>query len=274
MDIERFLSSIKNYDSRVIVAIGPHSPYACSEDLLLKCKEIADRENLYLTIHLAETLDEQTKFEERYGKREVEYLDDIGFLSSNVLAVHCVWLTKNEIRLLGKNGVKVVHCPTSNLKLGVGGVFPLSEFLRNGIPIGLGTDGAASNNSLSLFETMKHCALLHKYNAWDPTVAPAQMVFDFATVGGASALGLKNLSGSIAKGMPADLVLLDRHSPNLMPIISDGSIISHLVYSASGFNVSDVIVDGEVIYSDGRFMKVDAAKVYSEVEAAVSRLFS
>jgi len=262
-EAEKYLVEVKSLSSKIRGALGPHSPYTCSEELLYKCREIAEREKTPLTMHLAETMEEQVEFKEKHGVREVEYLDKIELLTGNLVAVHCVWLTKNEINLMADRKVKVVHCPTSNLKLAVGGVFPLPEFLERNVTIGLGTDGPASNNSLSMFETMKICALIHKHHRWDPSIAPAPLILDLATLGGAAVLNLK--IGCIVPGWEADIILLDEKKPNLIPICSKSTLISNLVYSTSGFNVTDVIIGGEMILHEGRFLKVDEEKVYGEV---------
>ncbi|MCX8169253.1 MAG: amidohydrolase [Candidatus Methanomethylicia archaeon] len=273
-DIYTFLNNIKDYEPRVIGALGPHSPYTCSDELLLKCKEIADKDNRLIQIHLAETMEEQYEFQEKHGKREVEYLHELGFLSPNLLAVHCVWLSKNEIRLLGDNNVKISHCPTSNMKLAVGGVLPLNECLKNNIVVSLGTDGAASNNSLNMFEVMKICALIHKHHTINPSIAPAKLVFDFGTINGAAAINYINSLGKIVEGGFADLVVLNMKSPNMMPLF-ENNIISHIVYAGiSQANVSHVIIDGEIVLLNGSLTKVDEGKLYEEVEKTFLNLFT
>ncbi|MCS7363903.1 MAG: amidohydrolase [archaeon GB-1867-035] len=273
-EVEKFIVDVKRFSPRVIGAIGPHAPYTCSEELLLKCVDIAEREDCLLHIHLAETRREQALFEEKFGVREVTFLSNLGFLSPKVLAAHCVWLSKNEVKLLGESGVRVAHCPVSNMKLAVGGVAPLPELIECGVTVGLGTDGPASNNSLDMFETMKFCSLIHKHHRWDPTMASAQLVLDLATINGAKAVMLENVCGRIAEGFAADLVLLNSFEVNLLPNIFPHSIVSHLVYSARGFNVSHVIVDGELIYSNGRFTRVDEGEIYSRFLSEVEKLLS
>lgn len=273
-EVEKFIVEVKRFSPRIVGAVGPHAPYTCSEELLLKCRDIAEREDCLLHIHLAETRGEQYLFEKKFGFREVVFLSNIDFLSSRVLAAHCVWLSKNEVKLLGEYGVRVAHCPVSNMKLAVGGVAPLPELIENGVVVGLGTDGPASNNSLDMFETMKFCSLIHKHHRWDPTIASSQFVLDLATVNGARAVMLESVCGRIVEGCAADLVLIDSSSVNLLPDIFSHSVISHLVYSVKGFNVSHVIVDGELIYSNGRFMRVDEREIYDEFLSEVERLLS
>ena len=206
------------HNPRITFVLGPHAPYTCSAEMLQWAKEFAEQNNVLLHIHIAETRREQADSQREHGMRVVEYMDKIGALSKNMLAAHCVWLTKGEVRLLANAGVKVVHCPVSNMKLASGGVAPLPEMFEAGIPVGLGTDGAASNNSLDMFETMKLSALLHKAHRWDPTVLNAQKTLDLATIEGARALGVNDQIGSLEAGKKADLILLDGNTPNLRPI--------------------------------------------------------
>ncbi|MEM2864950.1 MAG: amidohydrolase [Candidatus Bathyarchaeia archaeon] len=270
---EEYIRKIRDIkDPRIGIAISPHAPYSCSEETLLKAKEAAEREGIPLHIHLAETRREQVDFERNHGLREVEYLDKIGFLSPRLVAAHSVWLTRREIRLLAERGVKVAHCPVSNMKLAEGGTAPIPEMMEDGVTVSLGTDGAASNNCLDMFETMKICALAHKAHRWDPTVAPAQAVLDMATIGGAAALGLSHEIGSISEGMRGDIILIDLSSPNLRPIHAPSTLVSHMVYSAKGCNVDTVIVDGRILMHRRRLKTLDEAAVYSAVDSAVSSL--
>ncbi|MEM2136458.1 MAG: amidohydrolase family protein, partial [Candidatus Methanomethylicia archaeon] len=272
--IEEYLFKVKIYEPKIIGSIGPHAPYTCSEELLLKCKDIAERENRLIHMHLAETLEEQVKFEEKYGKREVEFLDNLDFLSSNVIAAHCVWLNKNEIRILSEHNVKISHCPISNLKLAIGGVLPLSECLKNNVTISLGTDSAASNNSLNMFEVMKYCALIHKHHTLDPSIAPANLIFDFATINGAKATNYVNSLGKIVENAPADLVLLNANSPNIMPIHSEKSVYSNIVYSnISSSNIYQVIIDGEIVCLNGKLTKIDETRIYHDINKVIKDLF-
>jgi 5-methylthioadenosine/S-adenosylhomocysteine deaminase len=183
----------------------------------------------------------------------VEYLDHIGFLGPDVLIAHAVWLTKRELDILAKRNVKVVHCPQSNMKLAGGGVMPLREMRERGITVALGTDSAASNNSLDMFREMHTCALLHKHHYWDPTAAAAQDVLDMATVQGAKVLGNDRI-GSIEEGKLADVITLDATELNLQPLKKE-RIISHLVYAANGCNVAEVIVDGKLLLKDRKFVR-------------------
>jgi 5-methylthioadenosine/S-adenosylhomocysteine deaminase len=257
---------------RIRFALGPHAPYTCSEDTLLWAKEFAEKNGAILHIHIAETRREQADFQRQHGMRVVEYLDKIGALSKNMLAAHCSWLTKSEVGLLAKAGASVAHCPVSNMKLATGGVAPLPEMFDAGIVVGLGTDGASSNNTLDMFETMKVCALLHKAHRWDPTVLNAQKVLDLSTIDGARALGAGGEIGSIEVGKRGDIVLLDGRAPNMMPVHGRDTIVSDLVYSASSANVDTTIVDGNVLMRNRQVKSLSVDEVLSKAQEAALQL--
>jgi len=270
---ERLYRFVQNLgESRIQFVLGPHAPYTCKEETLLRCKEISEKEKILIHTHIAETKKEQASFETNYGRREVEYLDKIGFLSPRLVAVHSVWLTRNEIELFRKHGVKVSHCPVSNMKLGDGGATPLPEMFEKGVPVSLGTDSASSNNCLDMFETMKICSLLHKAQRWDPTILPAQKVLDLATLGGAETLQIAEKVGSIEEGKAADIIVLDLNAPNMMPIHGKETILSDLVYSAKGMNVSVTIVDGHLLMAEGKFQTIDEHEVYRAAQKAAMDL--
>ncbi|MEM3452577.1 MAG: amidohydrolase family protein, partial [Candidatus Hadarchaeum sp.] len=232
---------------RILAMFGPHAPYTCSTECLQKVKELAKEFGVGIHIHLAESSEEVKQTTEKYGKRPVEYLNSIGFLGPEVLAAHCIWVTDKEIKLLKDNGVKPVHNPTSNMKMG-SGIAPVPEMLASGIPVALGTDGAASNNSLDMFKEMKLASLLAKARRLDPTVLPAMKALEMATINGAAALGLQAELGSLEVGKKADLIIVDLRKPHLSPM---HDIVSHLVYSASGSDVDTVIVDGKILMEKG-----------------------
>lgn len=258
--------------SRIRFALGPHAPYTCSAETLLWAKEFAKKNGLIFHIHLAETRKEQADSQQQYGARVVEYLNKIGVLCNRMLAAHCVWLTKSEVDLLAKAGVSVAHCPVSNMKLASGGVAPLPEMFERGVTVGLGTDGAASNNSLDMFETMKVCALLHKAQRWDPTVLNAQKVLDLATVEGARALGIEDEVGSIEAGKKADIIILDGKMPNMNPVHGKETIVSDLVYSASAANVNTTIVEGNVLMQNRQLRTMNLEQIVQSVSEITNKL--
>lgn len=265
-----YLRSLGN--SRIRFALGPHAPYTCSAETLIWAKEFAEKNGVIDHIHIAETRKEQADSQKQHGARAVEYLDKIGALSKNMLAAHCVWLTKSEVGLLAKAGVSVAHCPVSNMKLASGGVAPLPEMFDAGIPVGLGTDGAASNNTLDMFETMKVCALLHKAHRWDPTVLNAQKVLDLATIDGARALGIEHEVGSIEAGKKADIIILSANQPNMTPIHGKETVVSDLVYSTSSGNVDTTIVDGNILMENRKLKTVDLQETIQAANEIADKL--
>jgi len=241
---ENFIKEFKN-NSLVVPLIAPHGVYTCGEETLLRAKDIAEKYDTLMTIHISETRKEVYEHRKKTGMRPVEWLDKIGFLNNRIIAAHLVWLTLNEIKILAKNEVKASHNPTSNMKLANGGAMPLVEMLQNNILITLGTDSAVSNNNLDMFEVMKFAALLHKNERWRASITNAQMVLDFATVNAAKALGLN--AGSLEVGKLADIVVIDATEPNARPLRKE-TIVSNIVYSFSGLNVEHTIVNGKIVY--------------------------
>lgn len=257
---------VKNWqgtaNGRITTMFGPHAAYTCSQECLMQVKELARKYKVGIHTHIAETKEEVEIIEKKYGKRPVEHLNGIGFLGPEVLAAHCVWLTKHEIEVIKKRGVKPVHNPISNMKT-ASGFAPIPEMMEAGIPVALGTDGAASNNSLDMFNEMKFAALLSKVHRLDPTVVPAQAVLEMATIKGAIALGLQREIGSLEVGKKADIVLVDLKKPHLAPL---HNVVSHLVYSAVGSDVDTVIVDGEVLMEKGKVLTLDEDRVLKDVQ--------
>ncbi|AEG17132.1 amidohydrolase family protein [Methanobacterium paludis] len=257
-------------DGRIKVSFGPHSPYTCSEELLEGVRKEADKYGLKIHIHASETQKEVEDVLEAHRKRPFEYLDEIGLLGEDVLAAHAVWLSDNEMEIIKERGVKLSHNPSSNMKL-ASGISPVSKLLEKGICVSLGTDGAASNNSLDLFEEMKTAALLQKVHTLDPTVLNAHEVFEMATINGAAALGLENGIGTIEVGKKADIVLVDMKTPSLTPFRNP---VSHLVYSANGADVDTVICNGEMLMKNRELQTIDEASVISLAEEASQDLLS
>ncbi len=251
-------------DPLITIAVEPHSPYLCSPDLLEKTKAIADRNAAPMVIHLSESEHEVAQVRAKYGKTPVEHLAEIGFLSPNLIADHCVALSDNDIRLLKDFDVKVAHNPESNMKL-ASGVAPIPKLLEHGITVGIGTDGCASNNNLDLFQEMDTVAKLHKVHTLDPTVMNARTVVRMATIDGARVLGIGDIIGSLEAGKKADIIIIDTRRPHLIPLYN---IYSHLVYAVMGSDVVTAIVDGRVLMEDRVLTTLDI----DEVMAAVNRI--
>jgi len=258
-------------NERTMVNLGPHAIYTCSKETLIKTKQFADDNNLSIHTHLSETRKEVEDCLQKIGMRPVEYLKNIDFLSSNVLAAHCCWLTDKEIDILKKNEVEVSHNPVSNMKT-TAGIAPIPEMINQGLCIGLGTDSAASNNCLDLFQEMKIAALIHKVNKCDPVVVPAKKALEFATIDGARALGLDKKIGSIEVGKRADIISVDLRESNLQPTGTGKTVLSNLVYSAKGNDVCDVICNGEILVKDKKLLTVNEEKIYNEVNKIISNL--
>jgi 5-methylthioadenosine/S-adenosylhomocysteine deaminase len=266
---EKFLRRWAGH-ARVVAAVAPHSTYLASPDTLRAGRVLADRYRAPLLVHLSESPDEQKQVRERYGKTPTRHLDDLRFLRKGVVGAHGIYLTPEDRALLREAGAGVVHCPQSNMKLSSGAA-PVRDMLREGARLGLGTDGAASNNDLDMFEEMLTAALLAKHATGDPTAAPAAAVLEMATLGGARALGLEAELGSLEPGKRADLIVVGRSEPRLHPLYD---AVSHLVYAAKGADVRHVVVEGRVIMRDRRVLTLDAGAVLAEAErlkAAVAR---
>src|ERR1044071_7208750 len=214
--VEKFVSHWKGHEL-IVPAIAPHAPYTVSEDHLKAARAFSDRTGAPIVTHISETKREVEDSLKAHGASPVDYLNRIGFLSNKVIAAHMVWPNEEELDLLKKIGVGVVHNPQSNMKL-ASGVAPVPNMLKRGLLIGLGTDGAASNNDLNMWEEMDTAAKLHKVFSGDPKVLSAQEAFELATIRGAQALHLENEIGSIEKGKRGDLVIVERDSLNQIPL--------------------------------------------------------
>ncbi len=232
---------------RIIPALGPHAIYTVSKESLQSIKEISEEENMLVHFHLSETKQEVDNCRKEHGKSPANFLKDIGFLGPRLLCAHSVWLDDGEIELLAEEGVKISHNPVSNMKLAVGGAIPYGRMRKAGMNVSLGTDGAASNNSLDMFESMKFASLLQKFAFNDSTLMPAREAFQMATINGAEALGVN--AGAVQIGKMADLILVDLRFPALNP---NHNLISNLVYSAGGSCVDTVICDGKILMREGR----------------------
>jgi 5-methylthioadenosine/S-adenosylhomocysteine deaminase len=264
---------VKRWKTNVMISpiVAPHSTYCCNPETLRKSLEVARKHSVPLHTHCSETRGEVYDMEKRYGVRPVEQLKKIGLLQKGTILAHCGWITKNEILDLKTAGVVVSHCPVSNMKIATGGYAPIPELLNAHIPVGLGTDGAASNNTLDMFETMKFCALVHKNHRWDPTVLPAQTVVDLATIGGATCLGVQQTLGSLEEGKTADLIMIDLKKPHLTPLHDP---ISHLVYATRGTDVCTTIVNGTPLMLDNEFLTIDMQETLERAEKDAQRLTS
>ncbi len=246
--------------------------YVCSEDTLLKAKDLAYKKDTLLHIHLSETRKEVYDHQASTGKRPADWLYDIGFLCDKLLAAHCAWLTMNEIRRMAERGVSVAHCPVSNMKLASGSEAPVPEMQANHIPVGIGTDSCSSQNRLDMWGEMKTCALLHKAQRLDAAVMPAQRVLDMATVEGARALKMEKDLGSIEPGKIADLAVIDLRHPAMTPSFKE-NLVSNLVYSCQADCVRDTFVAGRPVMRAGRMLTLDQDSVVEQAQIISEKFF-
>lgn len=249
-------------DGRVHVQLGPHAVYTCSPELLARVRETASKLKVGIHIHLAESKEMQNTVKKLYGSSEVELLEKIGFLKPDVLAAHCIHVSKAEMKLMARRDVKVAYNPVANMKLAQG-IAKINDFVGFGLTVGIGTDGPASNNSLDMFENMKIAALLQKIGYMDSTVLPAEKVVRMATVDGAKALRLENAVGSLEVGKKADVILLDLRKPHLVPL---HDLYANIVYSACGSDVDTVIVDGKILMEGRKVKTVNEFEVLDKAQ--------
>ncbi len=251
---------------RVNVAVACHAPYTCSDELIMEAKEYATTHGLVFHIHAAETRKEVFDLLKTKKMRVIEYLDSLNVLDKKTILAHGSWVTKREIGIVAKKGAHISSNTISNLKLATGGICPLLEYKEAGANVTLATDGASSNNSLNMFETMKMASLLQKHSHWDATAINAQDALDFATINGAKALGIN--AGSIEEGKLADIVLLKLDS-NLIPV---HSIVDNIVYAGNPSNVAYVIADGKIVLRNGRLALFDENEARKQVQMRAERL--
>ncbi len=256
---EKFVVKWKNH-SLIVPAVAPHAPYTVSEEHLKMTSNFAKKHDTHLVMHLAEAQSETDFVMEKKGMRSIEYIDKIGFFSNKTVAAHVIQANEEELKILKRNDVGIGHNPQSNMKLAAG-VAPVPQMLKMNLRLGLGTDGAASNNDLSLWEEMDSAAKLHKIYAKDPKVTSAKEVFEMATIGGARALHLEDKIGSIAVGKLADIAIVDLGSLHQTPLYN---VYSHLVYATKATDVSTVIINGKIIMRNKKLLTLDENKIKRE----------
>ena len=271
IELREAVKKWNGYDNgRIRMEASVHAEYTSTHQLWDALGRYAAEEGLRMQVHLSETQNEHESCLEKYGLTPAEVLDCHHVFDVPATAAHCVWLSETDRKLLAKRGVSAVHCPVSNLKL-ASGVADVMEMVRDGMNVALGTDGAASNNNLDLFEEMKLAALLAKEKRHDPTAVAAPAALMMATVCGARAQGREAECGMIKTGMDAALILVDFTRPHLMPC---HNVLSSLVYSARGSDVCLTMVRGKVLYAGGKFPTIDLSAVVKELaEYAMPRVF-
>jgi 5-methylthioadenosine/S-adenosylhomocysteine deaminase len=258
-DVEEFVEEWKR-SPLITPAIAPHAPYTVGTEHLEEVRELAERLDIPVLMHIAEAPSETGYTLKHFQASPVVYLDSIGLLSPRLIGAHLIHVNDHEIELLAQNQVGVAHCPQSNMKLATG-VAPVPEMLKAGLRVGLGTDGAASNNNLDMWEEMDTAAKLHKVVTDDPTVVPARQALQMATIGGARALHLEDEIGSLEVGKSADLIVVNLNAPHVVPMYN---IYSHLVYAAKASDVIETMVAGRVLMRDRRLLTINEDKVKSD----------
>jgi 5-methylthioadenosine/S-adenosylhomocysteine deaminase len=248
-------------DDLIVPAVAPHAPYTLDAKDLLASRALAATYGVPVLIHVAETEAELANSKKAHsGMSPVAYLQAIGFWGPRTIAKHGVWVDAADMKILRAHQVAVSHNPESNMKL-ASGIAPVPAYLAAGITVGLGTDGAASNNDLDMFEAMRFAALLHKVKTGDPQVVPATTALEMATIQGARAFGLEKQIGSLETGKRADLVVVSTSSARMTPIYDP---VSHLVYVARGEDVRTVMVNGRVLMRDRKMLTLDEGAVLAE----------
>ncbi len=254
--VEKFISRWKG-NQLIIPAVAPHAPYTVSEEHLKAVRCLSDRTGAPIVIHISETRREVDDSIKTQGASPVKYLERIGFLNERVIAAHMVWPQAGEIEILKRRHVGVVHNPQSNMKL-ASGVAPVPKMMDEGVLLGLGTDGAASNNDLNMWEEMDTVAKLHKVFSGDPKVISAQQAFELATIRGAAALHLEKEIGSLEKDKRADLLIIERDSLNQIPLYN---IYSDLVYATKASDVETVIINGRIVMRNRRLLTLNETAI-------------
>jgi len=257
----RFVKKWQKISPLITPSIFCHSPYTCCEETLIKAKAASDSKGLLFQIHAAETKSEYVRIQTEQHTTPVKYLDRIGILDENTLMVHGIWLDDDDIEIIAKRRSRISHNPQSNMKL-ASGIAPVPSLLTAGVTVGLGTDGCASNNDLDLFREMDTAAKLHKVNLFDPTVMDAKTVLKMATRDGAKAIGLDNHIGSLEPGKQADVIILDTDKPHLVPMYNS---VSHLIYTAQGSDVRDVMVAGRILVRNKNLLTLDLEDILERV---------
>lgn len=264
----RFCARWHNPTSLITPSVFCHSAYTCSAETLKKAKAYCVENGFLFQIHAAETENELKQIKNGHQATPIQYLDRLEILDENTLLIHCVWVNGEDIEIIAARNCRVSHNPESNAKLAAG-IAPAGELIKAGIAVGLGTDGAASNNNLDLFHEMDMVAKLHKVHSFDPTAMDARTVVEMATIAGARAIGLDHLVGSLEVGKRADLIVIDTRKPHLTPIYHPES---HIVYTAKSSDVRDVVVDGRRLVRNRRVLSLDVEEIMLKVREIAAQI--
>ena len=253
---------------RLSFMLGPHAPYTCDDEFMRVVSEEAKKNGMRIHVHLSESVSEIEQIREKYGLTPIEMADRNGLFDVPAIAAHCVQVTDEDIAILKGKKVSVVTNPASNMKLG-NGFAPIGKMVEMGVNVCLGTDGAASNNSLNMFRELGLLTLIHKGVNKTPQCISAREGFRIATINGAKALGLEEETGSIEAGKKADLAILNLNTPSLTP---RNNLIAGLSYSANGSEVETVIIDGKIVMEDRKVLTMDEELVYKKINEIIVRM--
>jgi len=263
-----FIQRWQGKNSRITPIFGPHANYTLNAEQLRATREAANEFGVPISIHMSESPFELQYSQDTYGSTSIEMFESIGFFDGPTIAAHVVWPTPREIPILVNRKVGVIHNPTSNMKI-ASGISPVTDMLEAGVRMGLGTDGAASNNDLDLWEEMRLAAFLQKVEQMNPEVLPALTVLRMATIGGAEAIGLGDTIGSLEVGKRADLIQVAFDDVHHVPTFD---VVSHLVYVTDEQDVATVVVDGKVLMREGRMLTLQTDKITTEARALAAKI--
>jgi len=264
----QFIERWKNRSDRITPIFGPHANYTLNAEQLAATRTAANEAGVAISIHMSESPFEVQYSKDTFGMTTIDFFESIGFLDGPTIGAHVVWPTEKEIRVLAERNVGVIHNPTSNMKI-ASGISPVTAMLDAGVNVGLGTDGAASNNDLDMWEEMRLASFLQKVEQMNSEVLPAKIVLKMATGGGATAIGLGETIGALKVGMKADLIQISFDDVHHIPTFD---VVSHLVYVTDEQDVMSVIVDGKLLMHDRKMLTIETGRVASEARALAARI--
>lgn len=256
-------------NGRIKYAFAPRFVVSCTENLLLKVRDLAKEYDVMIHTHASENKGEIDLVYRDRGLRNIQYLHKLGLTGEKLILAHCIWLDSEEMKILADTGTKIAHCPNSNLKL-ASGIAKIPELLQMGAKVSLAADGAPCNNNLDMFREMRSSTLIQKARLLDPTVMPAHKVFELATTAGAEAMGMENELGSLEIGKKADIVIMDLNNIYNSPC-DEGDIISKLVYSASSHDVETTIIDGKIVMKDRKLLTLNETSIIKDANRLIKK---
>lgn len=266
-EAEELFEHVKDI-KRVSASIAPHAEYTVCEESFKKLIKTAEKLNARIHIHASETKGEHEDSIKRNGKTPIEVIESVGLLELPTMAAHCVWVSDSDMDIMARNNVGVMSCPQSNLKLG-SGIARIADMMEKGITVSCATDGAGSNNNLSMMEEMTYMAMLQKGTKHDPKVIPARTAVETATINGAKVLGLDKSIGSLKAGKQADLIILDTTGIRYCPMTN---LLNSFVYSGNDSDVVLTMIGGEILFENGKFSRIDIEEVKANADRCSKRL--